>query len=359
MAQTALHDRHLQAKTKMITFQGWQTPLQFSDLPEEYHAVRAAAGLFDVGYLGRVEVSGSGSTALLQKILTRNIKKSAVGSSQYNLICNESGFILDTVFVFHLAPSRFLITTNALNTGKILLWLEQYATNDTKIVDNTPALAQFALQGPRSGFIIEQMTPQSLKKMPPNAVRETTLQNLPVVLSRTGYTGEHGYEIFVTAENACAVWDAILIAGRSAEVKPCGMLCRDILRLEMGYPQYGNELDETRDPFEAGLGVLVDFKKEFIGKEALTKMKNNVPDKKLVGFKLLDRGIPKNGGSIYSESREIGVVTSGGTSPRHRDGFGLGYVVNRYAQPGQEIEIEIRDKEITARIVEVPFLRKQ
>ena len=180
-----------------------------------------------------------------------------------------------------------------------------------------------------------------------------------VTISRTGYTGEQGYELFVPADRAGALWDAIMTSGRDRELLPCGFACRDILRMETGHLLYGSDLDETRTPLESGLGSFVDFKKEFIGKEALLKLQAEGPKQKLAGFILVDKGVPKSGGSIFSESREIGVVTSGVLSPRRRAGIGLGYVVSRYAQAGQEIEIEVRDKEIAAKIVDLPFYRKK
>jgi aminomethyltransferase len=359
MKQTVLHQKHLQANAKMIDFQDWQAPLQFSDVLEEYHAARRAAGLFDIGYLGRIEINGSGSAALLQNVLTRNITKITTGSVHYALICNESGFILDDILILHLVGNRYLITTNAGNTDKILLWLKKDATDTVQITDKTHVLAQFALQGPQAFPVLEKLTNPPLSKMKPRAVREVTIQDIVVTISRTGFTGEQGYELFAPADRAEALWDAIMAAGSDKGLLRCGFACRDILRLETGHLLYANDLDETRSPFEAGLGSFVDFKKEFIGKEALLMLKTAGPKQKLVGFILVDKGVPKRGGSIFSESSEIGEVTSGVQSPHPRTGIGLGYVVSRYAQAGQEIEIEVRDREIAAKIVDLPFYRKK
>ena len=359
MKQTVLHQKHIQVNAKMIDFQGWQIPLQFSEVLAEYHAVRTAAGLFDISYLGRLEITGMGAATLLQKVLTRSIAKITIGSAHYGLICNESGFILDDVLILHLAGSRYLLTTNAGNTDKILLWLKEHAGDDVQITDKTHAITQFALQGPQSYHLLEKLTEPHLKKMNPRAVREVILQDTPVTISRTGYTGEQGYELFVPADRAEALWDTILSSGIDKGLLPCGFACRDILRMETGHLLYGNDLDETRTPLESSLGSFVDFKKEFIGKEALLKLQAEGPKQKLVGFILVGAGIPKSGGSIFSENRDIGVVTSGVQSPYRRTGIGLGYVVSRYAQAGQEIEIEVRDKEIAAKIVDLPFYRKK
>lgn len=359
MKQTVLHQKHLQANAKLTEYQDWQTPLQFSDVLNEYNAVRTAAGLFDVGYLGRIELAGLGAAPLLQKVLTINIASIATGSVHYALVCNESGFILDDVLILHLAANRYLLTTNAGNIGKILLWLKKHATDDVSITDKTQALAQFALQGPQAFPILEKLAGPHLSKMKQKVMREATIQDTVASISRIGYTGEQAYELFVPAERAGALWDAIIAAGSDLGLLPCGFACRDILRLETGHLLYGSDLDETRTPLEAGLGSFVDFKKEFIGKEALLKLQAEGPKQKLAGFILVDKGVPKSGGSIFSESREIGVVTSGVQSPHRRAGIGLGYVVSRYAQAGQEIEIEVRDKEIAAKIVDLPFYRKK
>jgi aminomethyltransferase len=359
MKQTVLHQKHLQVNAKMTEYQDWQTPLQFSDLLAEYQAVRTAAGLFDIGYLGRIEIAGLGATPFLQKVTTRNIAKITIGSVHYGLICNESGFILDDILILRLAGNRYLLTTNAGNTDKILLWLKKHATDDVQITDKTRDLAQFALQGPQSFPVLEKLTESRLSKMKPRVVREVTIHDTVVTIARAGYTGEPGYELFVPADRAEALWDEIMAAGSDGGLLPCGFACRDILRLETGHLMYGNDLDETRTPLEAGLGSFVDLKKDFIGKDALLKLQSEGPKRKLAGFILVDKGVPKSGGSIFSESSEIGVVTSGVQSPHRRTGIGLGYVLSRYAQAGQEIEIEVRDREIAAKIVDLPFYRKK
>ena len=364
MKQTVLHPKHEQSKARMTEFQGWQVPLQFSDALEEHHAVRAAAGLFDIGYLGRIEVSGPGAAALLQKTVTRNLSKAPEGSAQFGCICNPAGGILDDVFVFRIpaggtAGARWFLTTNALNTEKVIAWLRQHAPQDVQVVDKTGDTAQLALQGPRSLSILERLAGQHFKKLKTRMVREMVLADAAVLVSRIGYTGEHGYELIAPADRAAALWDALIAAGKDEGMLLCGLAARDILRLEMGYLMYGNDIDETRTPIEAGLSFFVDLKKEFIGRDALLKIKNEGPKQKLAGFVLLDKGVPKGGGSIFSENREIGVVTSGGHSPQLRKGIGLGYVVSRYSQQGQEIEIEIRDREIAAKIVDLPFYRKK
>jgi aminomethyltransferase len=363
MKQTVLHSKHELARAKMTDFQGWQVPLQFADSANEYHAVRTAAGLFDISYLGRLEVSGPGGAALLQKVVARNVAKIPVGSAQYGIICNEAGYILDDAFLYHLeaveAGGRYLLTTNAANTEKIRAWLMRHAGEDVRIEDRSKETAQLALQGPHALRILEKLSGAHIKKLKPRMAREVKLMDRTVLLSRSGYTGEHGYEFILSADRAGELWDALLQAGSDAGVLPCGFASRDMLRLEMGYLMYGNDINESRTPIEAGLAHFIDFTQEFIGRDALVKLKAEGPKDRLAGFVLLDKGVPKSGGAILSENREIGVVTSGALSPHVRGGIGLGYVLSRYAQAGQEIEIEVRDKEIAAKIIDLPFYRKK
>ena len=363
MKQSALHPVHLQLNAKMIEFQGRQMPLQYAGTAEEHLAVRTAAGLFDVSHLGRIEISGTGAAGLLQKTFTRNISKLPEGTATYGLLCNESGFILDDPLLFHLpkgqSGDRYLLSTNAVNTDKIASWLKQHANQDVQITDTTQTTAQIALQGPSSDSLFEKMVGPHVKKIRPKNVRELSLAGTSVMVSRTGYTGEHGYEFFVPAEHAMALWTLIMETGKESGLAPCGLAARDILRLEMGYVMYGHDIDETRNPLEAGLGPFVDLKKDFIGKEAIIKQKSAGITRRLAGFMLLEKEIPLSGGSIFSENREIGAVTSSAYSPSVRKGIGLGYVLARYAQPGQEVEIEVKDREIAAKIVELPFYRKK
>ncbi|OGW39203.1 MAG: glycine cleavage system protein T [Nitrospirae bacterium GWC2_56_14] len=360
MKQTVLHQKELQLSAKMTDFQGWQVPLQYSTVLDEYHAVRTAAGLFDVSFLGRIAIKGADAGAFLQRVFTRNMENLSAGSAAYGLLCNTSGRILDNALLLHLpGDDGFLLCTNAANTEKILSWLTTNAGANVEIADQTRSLAQVALQGPKSLVVLEKLIGGHVKALKLRGVRERKLVGIPAIVSRTGYTGEHGYELFVPVPHAEQLWDAILETGRENGLLPCGQGSRDMLRLEMGYALYGNEIDETRTPIESGLDRFVNFKKDFIGKEALLKLKPEDIKQKLTGFMLLDKGIPVKGGSIFSESREIGVVTSGNHSPFLRNGIGLGYVTSRYAQPGQEIEIEVKDREIAAKTMALPFYRKK
>ena len=363
MRQTALHSIHLQRGAKMSEFQGWQLPAHFTDPAEEYHAVRTAAGLFDVGFLGRIEVSGPGAEALIQSVFTRDVARLTEGSAQYGILCNDSGSVVDTVLLFKLPPERpgkrFLVTTNAVSRDTVLAWFSKLAGMNVRVADLTKDVAQFALQGPLVDAVLEALAGEHFKKIKQKKARSMKLADVPITLSRTGYTGERGYELFLPSEQAADFWNALLAAGKGFGLLPCGMTSRDMLRLEAGYVLYGNDVDETRTPLEARLMQFVDLKKEFLGRNALMDRKAEGAKETLIGFELLDKGIPKPGGTLFSENREIGIVTSGNHSPHRRKDIGLGYVTTRYAQPGQEIEIEVKDREIAAKIVELPFYRRK
>ncbi len=363
MKQTVLHQAHLQLKAKMADTQGWQMPLQYAGVSEEYYAVRTAVGLFDVGHLGRIEITGTGATELLQSTFTRDIADLPEGVARYGIFCDEAGHILDTSLLFHLpagqGESRYLVTTESQNTDKIFSWLKQHTGTNAVLNDMTDSLSQIALQGPRADLVLDKLSSTQIKKIKPKKMRELALLDTPVMASRTGYTGELGYELFVQPDHAEALWKGILKTGAEFGILPSGIAARDLLRLEAGYLMYGVDVDETRTPLEAGLGSIVDLKKDFIGKEALVKLKADGVEQTLAGFALLEKGIPRSGGSIFSENREIGTVTSANHSPHLRSGIGLGYVISRYAQPGQEVEIEVRDREIAAKFVDLPFYKKK
>ncbi len=363
MKQSALHAVHLQLNAKMMDFQGWQMPFQYTGTTEEHLAVRTAAGLFDVSHLGRIEMSGPGAAGLLQKTFTRNVSKLSEGVAAYGLFCNESGLILDDALLFHLpkgqSGDRYLLSTNAVNTDKVVAWLKRHADQAVQITDRTQTIAQIALQGPLSDALFDKIAGHHIKKIRLKNTRELPLAGTSVMVSRTGYTGEHGYEFFVPVDHAGALWTLIMESGKESGLAPCGFAARNVLRLEMGYVMYGNDIDETRNPIEAGLGSFVDLNKEFIGKEAILAQKTAGVTRRLAGFVLLEKEIPRSGGSIFSENREIGTVTSAAYSPSVRKGVGLGYVLTRYAQPGQEVEIEVKDREIAAKIAELPFYKKK
>jgi len=363
MKSTMLSAEHVRQGARMAEFQGWNLPSQFADLEDEHHAVRAAAGLFDVSFLGRIELSGPGAESLLQNLFTRDLNKLGDGHAAYGLFCDQRGGILDASLVTRLPQAkegvRYLVTTNAAATDGILAWLKKNAGKDVMIADRTTEIAQIALQGPFADAVLEQCAGQKRRKLKQKQVKEIDVLATMAFVSRTGFTGEHGYEIFIPADRAASLWQGILEKGKPLGLLPCGITCRDILRIEAGYPLYGVDINETRTPLEAGLMMVVDLRKDFVGKEALLKQKAAGAKERLVGFELYDKGIPKAGGTIFSENREIGTVTSGNHSYSRRRDVGLGYVLTRYDQPGQEIEVEVKDREIAAKVVELPLYKRK
>lgn len=363
MKQTALIDIHSKLSARMSEFQGWELPSQFADPSEEHHAVRTAAGLFDVGFLGRIEVSGAGAEPLLHSLFTRTFTKFTEGSARFGLFCDERGIIIDAVLLFRLPAGRnekrYLVTTSPLATERVAAWLAHYADSSVRISDRTTDLGQLAFQGPRAEVILEALVGTGFKKLKDKRMREMMIAGAPVLVSRTGYTGERGYELFGPAAHMPALWETTLTLGRDYGALPCGMLCRDMLRIEAGYPQNGTEFGTARHPLEAGLAKLLDLSSDFVGKAALLALQAEGVKEQIVGFELLDKGIPRTGSTIFSESREIGIATSGSHSTHCRRDIGLGYVLSRYAQPGQEIEVEVKDREVAARIVSLPFYRRK
>jgi aminomethyltransferase len=363
MKNTVLSAVHLRQAAKMGEFQGWNLPLQFVDLEDEHHAVRAAAGLFDVCFLGRIELSGPGAESFIQNLFTRDITSLADGHAVYGLFLNGNGGILDASLVMRPPQGkngiRFLITTNAVATDKILSLFRERAGADVQIADRTADLSQIALQGPHADMVLERCAGPRRKKLKQKQIKELDILGVKALVSRTGYTGERGYELIAPADRAVSLWQGMLDAGKDIGLLPCGMTCRDILRLEAGYVQYGTDISETRSPLEARLMLVVDLHKDFLGKEAILTQRSAAGGSRLVGFELFDKGIPKAGAVIFSENREIGTVTSANHSYHRRRDIGLGYIERRYALSGQEIEVELKDREIAAKVVELPFYKRK
>ncbi len=363
MKQTALYAVHAGQSVRMLEFQGWKLPDRFSIPSEEHHAVRTAAGLFDAGFLGRTEVSGPGALPMLQDLFTRDVGALADGAALFGLFCDEKGAVIDTALVFRLPGGRsesvFLVTSSPAASERLAAWLKRHRKADARLSDRTAETGQLALQGPRAEVILEAAVKPPFRKLKDRRMREMTIADTPVLVSRTGFTGERGYELFGPADRMPAVWKALETAGREYGMLCCGMTCREMLRIEAGHPLVGADVTGSRTPWECRLSPFVDLNLGFIGRDALLSRKEEGIREQLIGFELLDKGVPQHGGVIFSESREIGMATSGCHSPHRRRDIGLGYVASRYAQPGQEIEVEIGDREVAARIVELPFYRRK
>ncbi len=361
MARTPLYDAHVAAGGRLVDFAGWDMPIQYSGVLDEYHAVRAQAGLFDVSHMGRLWVTGAGGLALLQRLTTNDVSQLAVGQAHYSMVCHERGGILDDIFVYRLAPEEYLVCVNASNREKIVAWFVGHAqgVQDVTVRDRSADLAQLALQGPASRTILSAIGMTAAQPLGLRHCTTVTLADGPCTLARTGYTGELGYELYFPASAARTVWARLLEQGRAHGLKPAGLGARDLLRLEMAYLLYGNDISEETTPLEAGAGWAVALQKsEFIGRTALLRQQPAVP-RKLIGFELLEKAVPRHGCSIRTPDAAtvLGDVTSGNLSPLLQKGIGMGYVPTAFAAVGTRLSIEIRGKTLPAVVVKPPFYK--
>jgi aminomethyltransferase len=361
MKRTPLYHIHVSAQAKLVDFAGWEMPIQYSGVVDEYQTVRTSAGLFDVSHMGRLTVEGSDAVKFLQQVTTTNPDPLAVGAAQYSMVCNPSGGIKDDIFIYRLAPARFLVCVNASNREKIFSWFCAKAPQgDVRLEDESGYLAQIALQGPQSPQILRAVCPDAAERLKPRQCLETSILGAQGIVSRTGYTGEVGYELYLPSSSAPALWEALMKAGEKSGIKPCGLGARDLLRLEVGYLLYGNDMDEQTTPLEAGAAFAVDFTKgEFIGSQVLREQKEKGPARRLVGFELVEKGVPRHGMKVLANGQEIGVVTSGNLSPRLQKGIGLASVSASFSQPGARFQIDIRGRMQDAVCVKPPFYKRK
>jgi len=362
MKRTPLYEEHKKLGAKIVPFAGWEMPLSYSGVLEEHRATRSGVGLFDVSHMGRIDVTGPAAVELLDRVATSPVRKLAVGAMQYALACNEQGGILDDIMIYRFGEQRYFVCANASNAEKIFQWLAKQAASfsDVKVTDRSAALAQVAVQGPRSRDLMKPLTEAALDPLKLRHCVETKVAGVPMLLSRSGYTGELGYELYLPAERAGHLWETLISKGSAQGLRPCGLGCRDTLRLEMGYPLYGNDMDETTTPIDASLDFAVDIEKgEFIGRDVMARQKENGTSRKLIGFELSERGVPRHGHTILFDGNGIGVVTSGNHSPSMNKGIGMGYVRTAFAKTGVAISIDIRGNAVPGEIVERPFYRKK
>jgi len=363
MRQTPLIEQHRAHGAKLVDFAGWDMPIQYAGVIGEYETVRTKAGLFDVSHMGRITISGSGSRAFLQRLTTNDVAKLAVGQAQYSMVCNEQGGIKDDIFVYRTDESDYLLCVNASNREKILDWVTGHRTTSDRCVieDRTAALAQIAVQGPASRAILLDAGAEGIDELKLHHSRESRPAGITCFVARTGYSGELGYELNVPSSKASDLWTHLLTIGEPKGLKPAGLGARDLLRLEMGYLLYGNDIGEETSPIEAGAEWTVSFQKgDFVGHRALVTQAQQGPVRRFVAFELVEKSVPRHGFTILdpNSSQPIGEVTSGNLSPLLQKGIGLGYVPSRYAKPGTAIAIDIRGKVFQAVIVKTPFYKK-
>ncbi|MBO8168407.1 MAG: glycine cleavage system aminomethyltransferase GcvT [Thermoanaerobacteraceae bacterium] len=360
MKKTPLHKAHLEANAKMVNFGGWHMPVQYVGILEEHRNVRTKAGLFDVSHMGEIDIKGNRALELVQKLITNDASKLAVKQALYTPMCLPNGGIVDDLLVYRKGENHFLLVVNAANTDKDYQWIEEHAIDGVAIANISSEVAQLALQGPLAEQILQKISNKDLSQIKFFWFDYVKVDGEDCLVSRTGYTGEDGFEIYLAPDKARKVWYAILEAGKEEGVMPIGLGARDTLRFEARLPLYGNELSEEISPLEAGLEMFVKLDKDnFIGKEALEKQKAAGVKRKLVGLEMLDRGIPRTHYKVLKDGEEIGFVTSGSFSPTLEKNIGLALIKAEHARIGNKIEIQVRGRNLKAKIVKTPFYKRE
>jgi aminomethyltransferase len=353
LKRTPLYEAHVEAGAKLVPFAGWEMPVEYDGIKAEHLNVRNRCGVFDVSHMGEIETEGPQAVELLQRLLSNDVSKIGLGGAQYSCLCREDGGVLDDLFTYRLGEDRYLTVTNAANHVRDLEWFEAHAVEfEAEVRDRIDAYAMLAVQGPEARQIVQRVTDGEL---PPRfRTAELPVAGSPTLVCGTGYTGEDGVELLMAPEDATTVWDA-LVGGGAA---PTGLGARDTLRLEVNYCLYGNDLTEERTPIEAGLGWCVKEDTGFTGSEACRRVREEGPKEVLEPFVITGAGIPRQGNPIVAGDEEAGVVTSGTLSPSLEVGIGMGYVRRDLAEPGTEIEIDVRGKRRAAEIRERPLYSK-
>jgi aminomethyltransferase len=345
LLQTPLHDRHVALGARMVPFAGWEMPVQYEGVIQEHRAVRTDAGVFDVSHMGEIEVEGPRATVLLQSLLSNDLERLAPGQAQYTLLTNESGGIIDDLIVYRLEECRYLLIVNASNREADFRWLKEREVSGSDVRDISDEYALLAVQGPNA------IAKLGLAPAPAFTFAEAEIDGTQVMVNRTGYTGEDGCELLCMAEDAVALWDAVLARG----VTPCGLGARDTLRLEACFPLHGNDITPDTDPISAGLGWTCALAKDFTGVEVLRRIKEDGPDRRLAAFVMVEKAVPRQGMAIEGG----GEVTSGSHSPMLDIGIGMGYVPSAQAKPETELTIDVRGKPRKARVVKKPIYQRE
>jgi aminomethyltransferase len=359
MKNTALSETHIKAGAKMVPFAGYNMPVQYVGINAEHQTVRKAVGVFDVSHMGEFILKGDNALDLIQRVSSNDASKLYDGKVQYSCLPNKTGGIVDDLLVYRIDEKTYMLVVNASNIEKDWNWINQFNTDGVVMKDISDRTSLLAVQGPKAAEALQSLTNIDLASMEYYTFKKGTFAGIDnVIVSATGYTGAGGFELYVDNEHAEAIWDAIFKAGEPFGIKPIGLGARDTLRLEMGFCLYGNDIDDTTSPLEAGLGWVTKFNKEFTNSAALQEQKSAGVTQKLVGFEMIDRGIPRHDYEIIdADGNNIGKVTSGTQSPSLQKAIGMGYVKNEFAKEGTEIFIKIRDNSIKAKIVKPPFYK--
>ena len=357
--KTALFEKHVALGAKMVPFAGFDMPVQYSGVTDEHFAVREKVGIFDVSHMGQFFVEGPAAKDLLQYVTTNNVETLEDGKAQYTCLPNGNGGIVDDLIVYKMADEKYFVVVNASNIDKDWNHISKYNEKfGAQLTNASDEMSLIAVQGPKAAETLQKLTDSNLADIPFYHFSEGTVAGISdVIISNTGYTGSGGFEIYFKNEDAVKMWDALTEAGEEFGLMPCGLASRDTLRLEKGFCLYGNDIDDTTSPMEAGLGWITKFDKDFVDKETFAKQKEQGVTRKLVGFEMQERAIPRHDYLVVdAEGKEIGKVTSGTMSPMKNIGIGLAYVAKPHFKVGSEIFIQIRNKSIPAKVVKLPFV---
>jgi aminomethyltransferase len=355
LKRTPLYECHLEAGARMVDFAGWEMPVQYTGVIEEHRAVRTAAGLFDVSHMGEVRVRGAGAEAFLQRLTPNDVTKLVPGRAHYSGLLTDRATYIDDILIYKLAAEDFMVVVNASNAPRDFEWIASRAQGEAEVTDESDGYALLALQGPRALRMLAPLSSVDVAALKYYGFAQGTVDGAPALISRTGYTGEDGFELYLPPEHAAGVWRRLLAAGAT----PAGLGARDTLRLEAAMALYGHEIDEETTPFEAGLAWVVKLEKgDFLGRDALLAQKAAGVGKKLVGFEVQGRGIARQGHPVVSGGRAVGVVTSGTWSPTFEKALGLAYLPPEMAVAGTAFAIDVRGRSLPAVVAEIPFYKK-
>ena len=361
MKKTPLNKAHRDLGARMVDFGGWDMPVQYSGVIDEHLAVRSTAGLFDVSHMGEIEVRGKGALDFIQELTTNDASKLVDEQVQYSAMCYEDGGVVDDVTLYRFSAEHYMFCVNAANTDKDFVWMQEVLQQgdfpDVELENISDSIGQIALQGPKAESILARLTDCDLGAIAYYRFTEGKVDGAECVISRTGYTGEDGFELYCAADKTEALWTSLLIAGKPVGLVPIGLGARDTLRLEKKYALYGHEISKEITPLEAGLGWITKLEKQsFVGRAVLADMQRKGVPRRLVGIRMTEPGIPREGYPLYVGDDEVGVVTSGTMSPSLKVGIALGLVASEHAAIGTKLTVGIRNKRVMAEIVKTPFV---
>ena len=355
--QTPFHDRHVALGAKMHEFAGYMMPISYTGINQEHRHIREKIGIFDVSHMGEFFVEGEQAQKFLQHITVNNVKSLVDGQAQYSAMCYPDGGIVDDLIVYRFNKNKYMMVVNASNIEKDYAWAGEHLVDGVILSDRSDDTALLAVQGPKTLKVLQKLTDVDLESIGFYHFKEGKVAGIDMIISRTGYTGEPGFELYHDPKDALKLWDTLFEAGKDEDIQAVGLGARDTLRLEMKYALYGNDIDKDTNPIEAGLSWITKLDTDdFVGKEELLKVKEEKPSQRLIAFKMIDRGIPRQGYELFHEDQKVGKVTSGTMSPSLGIGIGTAYVKRGHTKSGTEIQMDVRGRKLKAVIIKPPFV---